>query len=289
MKKTLLYPLCLLVIGNIVYAGMTTEKEIGPCTSKNMYGFCVESRTHYCASISRHNGRCEMWFSKSKSDYDNTMEQFKKFNEGIVEGVKPNYSQTKTTNKTYNKQNNSAEVQKQKAQQQAEARAKAKALELEKATIPNSIKLSQSIETIDKRIQLLQDKQTAGVDVSSELELLLYKSDKLRKLNNLRVDYDRANENLKQGILTKVEYDDIIAKIRKKDIEIATPYNQIMAITTDVMKKEKAEAKALAEAQQKAQRKKEIGKQLINHGSYYLPGSTRSWIKQGTDVLELLK
>ena len=62
-----------------------------------------------------------------------------------------------------------------------------------------------------------------------------------------------------------------------------------MAITTDVMKKEKADAKALAEAQQKAQRKKEIGKRLINHGSYYLPGSANSWIKQGTDVLELLK
>ncbi len=289
MKKVLLSLLLLFIVGNVVYAGMTTEKEIGPCTSKNMYGFCVESRTHYCASISRYNGRCEMWFSKSKSDYDNTMEQFKKFNQGIVEGVKPTSSQSKTINKTNNKQNNYAEIQKQKAQQQAEARAKAKALELEKATIPNSIKLSQSIETIDKRVRLLQDKQAAGVDVSSELELLLYKSDKLRKLNNLRVDYDRANENLKQGILTKVEYDDIIAKIRKKDIEIATPYNQIMTITADVMKKEKAEAKALADAQQKAQRKKEIGKRLINHGSYYLPGSTRSWIEQGTDVLELLK
>ncbi len=287
MKKVLLSSLLLFIAGNIVYAGMTTEKEIGPCTSKNKYGFCVESRTHYCASISRYNGRCEMWFSKSKSDYDNTMEQFKKFNQGIVEGVKPTSSQSKTTNKTNNKQNNYAEIQKQKAQQQVEA--KAKALELEKATIPNSIKLSQSLETIDKRIQLLQDKQAAGVDVSSELELLSYKSDKLRKLNNLRVDYARANENLKQGILTKIEYDDIVAKIRKKDIEIATSYNQIMAITTDVMKKEKAEAKALAEAQQKAQRKKEIGKRLINHGSYYLPSSANSWIKQGTDVLELLK
>lgn len=287
MKKVLLSSLLLFITGNIVYAGMTTEKEIGPCTSKNKYGFCVESRTHYCASISRYNGRCEMWFSKSKSDYDNTMEQFKKFNQGIVEGVKPTSSQSKTTNKTNNKQNNYAEIQKQKVQQQVEA--KAKALELEKATIPNSIKLSQSLETIDKRIQLLQDKQAAGVDVSSELELLSYKSDKLRKLNNLRVDYARANENLKQGILTKIEYDDIVAKIRKKDIEIATSYNQIMAITTDVMKKEKAEAKALAEAQQKAQRKKEIGKRLINHGSYYLPGSANSWIKQGTDVLELLK
>lgn len=287
MKKVLLSSLLLFIAGNIVYAGMTTEKEIGPCTSKNKYGFCVESRTHYCASISRYNGRCEMWFSKSKSDYDNTMEQFKKFNQGIVEGVKPTSSQSKTTNKTNNKQNNYAEIQKQKAQQQVEA--KAKALELEKATIPNSIKLSQSLKTIDKRIQLLQDKQAAGVDVSSELELLSYKSDKLRKLNNLRVDYARANENLKQGILTKIEYDDIVAKIRKKDIEIATSYNQIMAITTDVMKKEKAEAKALAEAQQKAQRKKEIGKRLINHGSYYLPGSANSWIKQGTDVLELLK
>lgn len=287
MKKVLLSSLLLFIAGNIVYAGMTTEKEIGPCTSKNKYGFCVESRTHYCASISRYNGRCEMWFSKSKSDYDNTMEQFKKFNQGIVEGVKPTSSQSKTINKTNNKQNNYAEIQKQKAQQQVEA--KAKALELEKATIPNSIKLSQSLETIDKRIQLLQDKQAAGVDVSSELELLSYKSDKLRKLNNLRVDYARANENLKQGILTKIEYDDIVAKIRKKDIEIATSYNQIMAITTDVMKKEKAEAKALAEAQQKAQRKKEIGKRLINHGSYYLPGSANSWIKQGTDVLELLK
>lgn len=287
MKKVLLSSLLLFIAGNIVYAGMTTEKEIGPCTSKNMYGFCVESRTHYCASISRYNGRCEMWFSKSKSDYDNTMEQFKKFNQGIVEGVKPTSSQSKTTNKTNNKQNNYAEIQKQKAQQQVEA--KAKALELEKATIPNSIKLSQSLETINKRIQLLQNKQAAGVDVSSELELLSYKSDKLRKLNNLRVDYARANENLKQGILTKIEYDDIVAKIRKKDIEIATSYNQIMAITTDVMKKEKAEAKALAEAQQKAQRKKEIGKRLINHGSYYLPSSANSWIKQGTDVLELLK
>ena len=287
MKKVLLSSLLLFIAGNIVYAGMTTEKEIGPCTSKNKYGFCVESRTHYCASISRYNGRCEMWFSKSKSDYDNTMEQFKKFNQGIVEGVKPTSSQSKTTNKTNNKQNNYAEIQKQKAQQQVEA--KAKALELEKATIPNSIKLSQSLETIDKRIQLLQNKQAAGVDVSSELELLSYKSDKLRKLNNLRVDYARANENLKQGILTKIEYDNIVAKIRKKDIEIATSYNQIMAITTDVMKKEKAEAKALAEAQQKAQRKKEIGKRLINHGSYYLPSSANSWIKQGTDVLELLK
>lgn len=287
MKKVLLSSLLLFIAGNIVYAGMTTEKEIGPCTSKNKYGFCVESRTHYCASISRYNGRCEMWFSKSKSDYDNTMEQFKKFNQGIVEGVKPTSSQSKTTNKTNNKQNNYAEIQKQKAQQQVEA--KAKALELEKATIPNSIKLSQSLETINKRIQLLQNKQAAGVDVSSELELLSYKSDKLRKLNNLRVDYARANENLKQGILTKIEYDDIVAKIRKKDIEIATSYNQIMAITTDVMKKEKAEAKALAEAQQKAQRKKEIGKRLINHGSYYLPSSANSWIKQGTDVLELLK
>lgn len=287
MKKVLLSSLLLFIAGNIVYAGMTTEKEIGPCTSKNKYGFCVESRTHYCASISRYNGRCEMWFSKSKSDYDNTMEQFKKFNQGIVEGVKPTSSQSKTTNKTNNKQNNYAEIQKQKAQQQVEA--KAKALELEKATIPNSIKLSQSLETIDKRIQLLQNKQAAGVDVSSELELLSYKSDKLRKLNNQRVDYYRANENLKQGILTKVEYDDIIAKIRKKDIEIATPYNQIIAITTDVMEKEKAEAKALTEAQQKAQRKKDIGKRLINHGSYYLPSSANSWIKQGTDVLELLK
>ena len=66
-------------------AGVTTEKEIGPCTSKNMFGFCVESKTHYCASISKSNGRCQLWYAKNKSEFDNAMEQFNKFNEGLYE------------------------------------------------------------------------------------------------------------------------------------------------------------------------------------------------------------
>lgn len=83
MKKNLILTMAILIGQFVLAVGMTTEKEIGPCTSKNMFGFCVESKTHYCASISNSNGRCQMWYSKSKSTFDNAMEQFNKFNEGL--------------------------------------------------------------------------------------------------------------------------------------------------------------------------------------------------------------
>lgn len=79
------------------------------------------------------------------------------------------------------------------------------------------------------------------------------------------------------------------AKIRKRDIELLQLYQQIMALTTEEMAKEKANAIAKSKAEQKKQRKKEIGRRLLEQGTLYVPPSASNWIRQGADALELLK
>lgn len=289
-KQILITSLMISAIGTAVFAaGMTTEKDIGPCTAKNVMGFCSQSKTHYCASFGS-NGRCRMWYSKSKSDFDNALEQFNAFNDGINEEIgKANAGKTTSSNKTNNVTKQKSPVTTSKVQTSNNSQDEIKFLSEEKNTIPNSIKISQSLKEIDSKIQYLQTRKTAGIDVENELKLLDYKSTKLWQLKNLRSEFSNIYSNYHSKIITKSEYEEMIAKLRKSDNELLAPYVQIMNTDFATMQKEEAETKAKIEAEQKKQRKKEIGRRLIEQGTLYVPPSASNWIRQGADALELLK
>lgn len=289
MKKiVLLFPVILLAMSQTVNAaGMTTEKDIGPCTHRNIYGFCSQSKTHYCASFSKSNGRCVMWYSKSKSDFDNAMEQFNAFNQGIDDELKKtNTGKTKST--TVSKPVNKATKTKASSNRQVQISSiDVKFQAEEKASIPNSLKIAKSITEIDNKIQYLQARESAGINVTNELKLLEYKSSKLWQLENLREKFSTVYNNYQNKIISKAEYDEMVAKLRKADTELYAPYKQIMSTTVESMQKEEAEQKAKIEAEQKRERKKEIGRRLLNQGSLYVPPAASNWINQGADVLEL--
>ena len=291
MKKIVLtLSIVMLTMSQIVYAaGMTTEKDIGPCTHRNIYGFCSQSKTHYCASFSKSNGRCVMWYSKSKSDFDNAMEQFNAFNQGVNDELKKTNT-VKSKKTTVNKSTPNIVKAKSKVtsnKQSVTSNIDTKFQAEEKATIPNSLKIAKSITVIDNKIQYLQRRESEGIDVTNELNLLEYKSTKLWQLENLREKFSILHNNYQNKIISKAEYDEMIAKLRKADTELYAPYKQIMSTTVESMQKEEAEQKAKIEAEQKRERKKEIGRRLLNQGSLYVPPAASNWINQGADVLEL--
>lgn len=87
MKKQLfITTVLLLILGTVSYAAMPTEKDIGPCTARNSKGFCSQSKTHYCAQFGS-NGRCVVWYSKSKSTYENAVNQINSFDEAINKAI----------------------------------------------------------------------------------------------------------------------------------------------------------------------------------------------------------
>ena len=202
-------------------------------------------------------------------------------NEDFYKGV-PNTSKKQ---KVHSKPN--ATVSTQKASNVTKTDTKIN--EVERVVIPNSIKITQSIKEIDTKIQTLQLRQSAGIDVEKELELLTFKSQRLWQLNNLRNEFSNIYNNYINGIINKSEYEEMAAKIRKRDIELFQPYQQIVTLTTEEMAKEKANAIAKSKAEQKKQRKKEIGRRLLEQGTLYVPPSASNWIRQGADALELLK
>lgn len=283
MKKTFVIFTVVLFTAQISYAGFYSEKDIGTCIKKNSKGWCIESKTHYCSdSGNAYTGKCELWLKKGTDPFQDIMKQYNSFNEDFYKGVsntpvKKNSQAATKSNITNSKQTTNI------------SNVESKALEAEKAIIPNSIKISQSIKDIDTKIQILQARQSAGIDVSNELELLKYKSQKLWQLNDLRDKFSNIYHNYTNGIITKSEYEGMTAELRKNDIELVQPYQQIMATTLESMEKEKAEALAKTEAEQKRQRKKEIGRKLLDQGTLFVPPAASNWIRQGADALELLK
>ncbi len=282
MKKELAISLVVLLTAQVSYAGFYSEKDIGPCIKKNSKGWCIESKTHYCSdSGNAYTGKCDLWIKKGTDPFQNIMSQYNSFHEDFYKGV-PNTSKKQ---KVHSKPN--ATVSTQKASNVTKTDTKIN--EVERVVIPNSIKITQSIKEIDTKIQTLQLRQSAGIDVEKELELLTFKSQRLWQLNNLRNEFSNIYNNYINGIINKSEYEEMAAKIRKRDIELFQPYQQIVTLTTEEMAKEKANAIAKSKAEQKKQRKKEIGRRLLEQGTLYVPPSASNWIRQGADALELLK
>ncbi len=164
-----------------------------------------------------------------------------------------------------------------------------KRLTAEKGTIPNSIAINKAIETTQQEIYKLYEKQEAGVDVSKELELANYKNVNLSQLNTVCTEFDKAYVALQQGIISQDEYNKVEAQIRNKDMALKTDYEKIMNMTYEMLQQEIEETNAKIQAEEKKQKKLEIGRRLLDQGTLYVPPSASNWIKQGADVLELLK
>lgn len=226
MKKNLFIITALLsIIGTVSYAAMPTEKDIGPCTARNAMGFCSESKTHYCADFGP-NGRCTVWYSKSKSTYENAVNQINSFDEAI--------------NKAVEKQNKIDKPINDKIKQEFPI--------LDEIT-NTRIKYEEEMNTLSK-------KRNLGVTVDeNRINLLYYKTCILKEMEGFNVhmtgndingvktktlraklgiqdDYRAIVKSLNNKVLNENEFNEAKSKIVKEYELFVDLYNKLIALNT---------------------------------------------------------
>lgn len=210
MKKRILLTLIAIIGGAATFADtMTTEKDIGSCIARNTYGFCVESKTHYCASVVKDTGKCNIWFSKSKSDFDNAQEQFNAFNKDIQNAINKN-----TSTKDITIRNNAK----------------------------NKVSIDDTIyETRQKFIQEADSykrKAGFGIDEKNNIEMAKLLESKAQMLQELKKGseylisgYENSFKAYENKQLSEEEYKQVLSKLDIKNQKIEKIYNQILNIT----------------------------------------------------------
>lgn len=286
MKKILFILICLAITNCSVYAGLTTEKDIGACTVKNSKGWCIESKTHTCYNVDSHSGKCTAWTIKNGDQFKDVMRQFGEYNEEIIKGAgsKTTNNTNKKTSYVGTKQNTNVNAQAEKEKLEKHKYEKA-----QRATIPYSLAILQEEQKVRKEIYTLLEKQRLGVNVAEDLDVLNYKDSRLNTLDNQCDTFDKIYKALNDGTITQDEYNKLESNIRAKDYALKDEYTKIISATAKSIKEEKEQMEAQAKAEEKKAKKIEVGKRLINQGTLYVPPSASNWIKQGVDALELLK
>lgn len=274
-QKALIATIALTLVGTVVSAGVTTEKDIGACTKRNPKGYCIESKSHTCFDVNPMTGQCRGWTIKNGDQFKDIMRQFNSYNQDLVKGVK--------------EQGKPAQRAKIEAERKAKIAAELKKETAMKEAVPNSLAILKAIDDTRIETSKLAAKQDAGVDVSEEMSVLDYKYQKLFELQSVSSEFENAYDALISKTITQAEYNEIITKIKKQDYDLKQPLEEIMNATAESLKQAIEEANAKAMAQEKKKRKIEIGRKLLNQGTLYMPPSTSNWIRQGADALELLK
>ena len=250
MRKLLLLSL-LAFLGSftIAQAKFYTENNIGKCTSRNALGYCIGSATHYCYKIGK-NGRCEMWFLRSKTTEQNFAEfyseetgedainQYKNYLSAIDKalGIQPQTINVKPVPVLPSMNNNFvSDADKAQALRNEEEK---KFNEVKAKTIPNTERIKYEIKNLKDNIITLQKKKDVGLDVDDEININSYKEEKLRALGDLTYDFEKLYYAKKDGDINDSEYNQLISNIKKKDDALKISYDEIMNTSSEKIKKE---------------------------------------------------
>lgn len=159
----------------------------------------------------------------------------------------------------------------------------------QKATIPYSLEIMEAVVNIENEIDTLTEKQKFGLNVSNELEILKYKYTKLNALDSQYEAFEKAYNGLSKGILTQEEYNKLRAEIQTKDYALKSEYNKIMDATAATVKEEMKKMQKQAKSTENKARKLQLGKTLINEGTYYVNPSAGYWLRRGINTFDMLK
>ena len=240
MKKLLLLSI-LAFLGSftIAQAKFYTENNIGKCTSRNALGYCVGSATHYCYKIGK-NGRCEMWFLRSKTTEQNFAEFYSKetFEDGVNQyknylnsidkalgipaqtiNIKPVPVQPNINKTSVSEADKAQALRNEEEKKFNEAKAK---------TIPNTERIKNEIKSLNDNIITLQKKKDVGLNVDDEININSYKEEKLRALEDLTYDFEKVYSAKKDGDINDSEYNQLILNIKRKDDALKISYDEIM-------------------------------------------------------------
>lgn len=257
MKKLLLF-LFLAFLGSftIAQAKFYNENNIGKCTSRNALGYCIGSATHYCYKIGK-NGRCEMWFLRSKTTEENFAELYS--GETAVDAINQYKNQMNAIDKalgipaqTINVKpvpiqpsiNNNSVSEADKVQVLRNEEEKI-FNETKAKTIPNTEKIKNEIKKLKDNIVALQKKKDVGLDVDDEININSYKEEKLRALEDLTYDFEKVYNAKKDGDINDSEYNQLISNIKKKDDGLKISYDEIMNTSPEKIKKEMKHNKSI--------------------------------------------
>ena len=257
MKKLLLLSF-LVFLGSftIAQAKFYNENNIGKCTSRNALGYCVDSATHYCYKIGK-NGRCEMWFLRSKTTEQNLAEFYS--GETAEDAINQYKNQMNAIDKAlgiqaqtinvkpvpvYPSINNNSVSEADKVQAYRNEEEK-KFNETKTKTIPNTERIKNEIKNLNGNIVALQKKKDVGLDVDDEININSYKEEKLRALEDLTYDFEKIYYAKKDGDINDSEYNQLISNIKKKDDALKISYDEIMNTPSEKIKKEMKHNKSI--------------------------------------------
>lgn len=225
MKKQLFITTVILsILGTVSYAAMPTEKDIGPCTAKNSMGFCSQSKTHYCAQFGS-NGRCLVWYSKSKSTYDNAVNQINSFNEDI--------------NKAVEKQNKIDKPINDKIKQEFPILDEVTNTRIKYEEEMNQLSRKRNLGvTVDeKRIRLLYYKTNILKEMEGYYTLLNWSNipegDTLKCALGIKNDYKSLVNSLNSNVLNESEFNEAKSKVVKAYDTLVSLYNKLIALNTE--------------------------------------------------------
>ena len=160
---------------------------------------------------------------------------------------------------------------------------------LEKATIPNSLKLLEERSNSDAKRSKLHARYEAGIYDSKEWILWEYRENRLYDLKPLNREFENAYNGYKKNVITKLEFDQILSDLHQGDSEMGQKLNEIMKVTYEDLEKEKNKAEMEKRNAELAERKKREQQQLNQQRSMYIPTSTNDWVQQGINILKLIK
>lgn len=226
MKKTqnyfkILSTILVLVSISCISSNAITEKDIGACTARNAFGFCVESKTHYCFNVDS-NGRCQVWYAKSKSQVENTLDTVFSIQKAWDDDIKKYQEAYKKENKLY--------------------------LEEYSKEFPRIEEVYKKKSALSKELQTLQNKRSLGISIDegklrlvsfqeSVVDYLLHQGkSSTGGLSFIEDKYVQQMKNLdaalSSGKITKEEY--IEGKTVKLK-ELKSNYSSLMALYDKVI------------------------------------------------------
>lgn len=226
MKKTqnyfkILSTILALVSISCISSNAITEKDIGACTARNAFGFCVESKTHYCFNVAN-NGRCQVWYAKSKSQAENTLDAIFSIQKAWDDDIRKSREAYEKENKLY--------------------------FEEYSKEFPRIEEVYKKKSTLSKELQTLQNKHSLGISIDEDklrlvsfqesvVDCLLHQGKPgIGGLSSIEGKYVEQMKNLdvalSSGKITKEEY---IEGKTVKLTELKSNYSSLMALYDKVM------------------------------------------------------
>lgn len=251
-QKALIATIALTLVGTVVSAGVTTEKDIGACTKRNPKGYCIESKSHTCFDVNPMTGQCRGWTIKNGDQFKDIMRQFNSYNQDLVKGVKEQGTPAQRAKIEAERKAKIAAELKKDTEAKNKAKAEAAKLQQELDLITPTckairIKINEYKNEYNILSNSLDTKEQLGLNVDrTQLELLNYKISALYKLfdetyfNTKVLDegyykpeqkYIEIRNAYKSKAISEEEYAILIKDLKAKDNKMAIEYKKIIAYT----------------------------------------------------------